>query len=332
MPNLGQPSKVNTAAFSYPPRRIGGRHTWPKGKQFAFTIFDDTDFQTMAGVQPVYECLFDLGLLTTKSVWPLRGNNIPHIGGVTCEDHRYLSWVINLQARGFEIGLHNVTYHTSTREETVTGLDKFTRLFGHHPYTMANHSGCREGMYWGRARLSGVRRLIYDLVVRQGRGSFEGHVKDSPLFWGDLCRERIRYVRNFTFSEINTLKVCPSMPYHDPDRPFVNYWFAATEGPDVERFSAMLCEENQDRLLSEGGACIMYTHFAQGFAENGRVDRRFLMLMQRLSRMNGWFVPVHQLLDFLVASRNHHNISHDERNRLERRWLFHKVLNSRGRV
>ena len=55
------------------------------------------------------------------------------------------------------------------------------------------------------------------------------------------------------------------MPYHDPDRPYVNAWFAASEGADVTAFNRCLSEEHQDRLEAEGGACIMYTHFASGF-------------------------------------------------------------------
>ena len=71
---------------------------------------------------------------------------------------------LGLQAGGFEIALHNVTYHTSTRQETADGLERFFRLFGHYPHTMANHTGCRESIYWGRARLSGFHRVIYDLL------------------------------------------------------------------------------------------------------------------------------------------------------------------------
>ena len=192
-----------------------------------------------------------------------------------------------------------------------------------------------------RASIGGVRvcqdvqRLIYDLLHlklnRHNGGVFQGHVEASPLFWGDLCREKIRYVRNFTFGDINTLKVCPAMPYHDPDRPYVNYWFAVSEGPRIEGYNSMLSEENQDRLASEGGACIMYTHLACGFLENGEINKRFRTLMERLSKMNGWFVPVYTLLDYLLASQGHHEITKDERQGLERKWLRHKILYSRGR-
>jgi hypothetical protein len=307
---------------------------WPVGKEFAFTIFEDPDLDTVENVATVYSFLADLGLRTTKAVWPIHGRDIPKVGGTTCEDERYLKQLLNLKEQGFEIALHNVTYHTSTREQTARGLDTFRRLFGHNPYSMSNHSGCQESIYWGRERLSGRKQTIYDLLHLQLNGNrmqFPGHVETSPLFWGDLCREKIKYVRNFVLGEINTLKACPVMPYHDPARPYVNFWFASSEGANIKSFNAMLSETNQERLVIEGGACIMYTHFGKGFLENGNIDKRFKVLMQRLSRMNGWFVPAHILLDFILLVRGNHTISPTERNDLERRWLWHKIVNVGGR-
>ena len=307
---------------------------WPNGKQFAFTIFDDPDHDTVENVAAIYPFLSDLGLRTTKAVWPIRGHGTPKIGGATCEDERYLKWVLNLKDRGFEIALHNVTYHTSTREETAHGIETFRRLLGHYPYSMANHSGCLESMYWGRARLSERKQLFYDLLRLNLNGNdeeFQGHIETSPLFWGDFCREKIKYVRNFALGDINTLKACPMMPYYDPARPYVNFWFAASEGPRIKSFNAIINEEKQERLVSEGGACIMYTHLASGFLENGRINKRFQVLMERISRMNGWFVPVHTLLDFILQARGNHSITQAERSHLERRWLWHKLLRTGGR-
>jgi hypothetical protein len=159
----------------------------------------------------------------------------------------------------------------------------------------------------------------------------QGHIEGSPLFWGDLCKEKIRYVRNFVLGDINTLKACPVMPYHDRDRSYVNSWFAASEGATVDVFNAMLNERNQERLAIENGACIMYTHFANGFLKKGRINNRFEVLVKRLAGMNGWFVPVHTLLDFILKSRGHHVITRAERNNLERRWLWHKIVRMRGR-
>ena len=131
---------------------------WPDGKEFAFTIFDDPDRDTVENVAAIYPFLGDIGLRTTKAVWPIRGNGTPKIGGATCEDEPYLKLILGLKEQGFEIALHNVTHHTSTREQTARGLETFRRLFGHDPYSMANHSGCDESIYWGSARLSGVQR------------------------------------------------------------------------------------------------------------------------------------------------------------------------------
>jgi hypothetical protein len=311
-----------------------GKVQWPAGKEFAFTILDDPDLDTVENVAAIYTFLSDLGLRTTKAVWPIKGDERPKIGGVTCEDHQYLKWMLDLQKQGFEIALHNVTYHTSTREQTTRGLDTFRRLFGHDPYSMTNHSGCHESIYWGRERLSGKKRTIYDLLHLQLNGArvqFQGHLMTSPLFWGDLCKERVKYVRNFVFGDINTLKACPAMPYHDPSRPYVNYWFAGSEGPRVDSFNAMTSEANQDRLIKEGGACIMYTHLASGFLESGAINKRFRVLMERLSRMNGWFVPVHTLLDYILKARGNHNITPPQRSELETRWLWHKLCHTGGR-
>jgi hypothetical protein len=44
---------------------------FPNNKKFAFTILDDTDLSTAENVGPVYRLLAELGMRTTKSVWPL---------------------------------------------------------------------------------------------------------------------------------------------------------------------------------------------------------------------------------------------------------------------
>jgi hypothetical protein len=308
---------------------------WPHGKAFAFTIFDDPDYDTVDNVATVYSFLSDIGLRTTKAVWPIKGSGLPRIGGATCEDEPYLEWLLKLQRRGFEIALHNVTHHTSSREQTIRGIEAFHKLFGHYPYSLANHSGCQESIYWESERLSGLQRLIYNALHLKLNGrnpGSQGHIEASPLFWGDLCQQNIRYVRNFVLGDINTLKACPVMPYHDPDRPYVKYWFASSEGANVDSFSAMLSESNQERLRGEGGACIIYTHLAKGFVEKGRIDNRFKTLMERLASMNGWFVPVCTLLDFIVQTRGGHVITSGERNFLERKWLWHKIVHARGRT
>jgi hypothetical protein len=299
---------------------------WPDGKTFAFTIFDDTDSQTLEAGREAYALLGGLGFRTTKSVWPIAATGKPSDHGATCADPQYLRWVQSLQRDGFEIGYHLATSHTSPREDTARALEAFAGYFGHYPVCMANHYNCDESIYFGDNRLTGVNRFLYNVLTRfQNRNRFRAHIPGDPLFWGDLCRAKIKYVRQFVYADINTLKACPYMPYQDPARPYVNYYFGSTEGAVGEQFVRTLHEANQEKLEAEGGACIMYTHFGRGFHPNGRLDPRFRALMERLSRRPGWFVPVSTLLDYIQDKRGKITLDPEQRRTMERKWLMHKI-------
>jgi hypothetical protein len=309
-----------TAAGIPPTRR------WPGGKRFAFTIFDDPDAQTVEIGKRVYGLLADLGFRTTRGVWPGAAVRTPNSGGVSCEDPEYRRHTQELQACGFEVGYHNHTKHSSTRDEIIAGLDAFHSYFGHDPVSMANHYGA-DAIYWGPARLTQPLRTLY-VAATAGRSSARhfGHVPGHPSFWGDVCRERIRYCRNFVMADINTLRACPWMPYHDPTKPLVNAWYASTEGSNSSRYVEALSEASQDRLEAEGGACIMYTHFGHHFVQDGALLPRFRDLMRRLSAKGGWFVPVSQLLDFLRADHGLVQLDARQRRQLETRWLSEKLF------
>jgi hypothetical protein len=300
---------------------------WPDGKRFAFTVFDDTDSATLENVGEIYAMLNDLGFRTTKSCWPLRGDaSVGKNSGQTCQDDDYRGWLQGLQAKGFEIAWHGASCQSSPRKETVRGLDFFASLFGHDPRAAANHTGAGDGMYWAEKRLTGIHVLLYNLLTRmKNRGLYCGDVEGDPHYWGDVCRERVKYFRNFVFQDVNTLKACPLMPYHDPRRPLVNYWFSASNGVDLRRFNDCLNEKRQDQLEEEGGACIMYTHFAFGFMRQGTLDSRFRSLMELLAKKGGWFVPVSTLLDHLLAVNGRREITDRQRARLERKWLLEKI-------
>ena len=131
---------------------------WPEGKRFAFTVFDDTDDATLENVRPVYSFLADGGFRTTKSVWVVAGDpNRGKHAAQTCDDPDYLQWVLDLQGKGFEIGLHNCTWHGLPRNDIRGALERFAALLGHDPATAANHTGVEESIYWGDARLTGWR-------------------------------------------------------------------------------------------------------------------------------------------------------------------------------
>jgi hypothetical protein len=299
---------------------------WPDGKRFAFTIFDDPDGQSLAASRLVYRFLADLGLRTTIGVWPLGARREPNSGGETCANAHYLDHVRWLAGEGFEVAWHHATLHTSTREETAEGLDRFRMCFGRDPVSMANHYN-GEALYWGPERLSGIRRSIYRLMTsHRSVNRYFGQVEGHPYFWGDLCLKRIRYCRNFIFSDLNTLRACPWMPYHDAERPWVNAWFAGSEGAQAPAFLKAMAEAKQDRLEEDGGACILYTHFGHGFVFESKLNPEFVRLMQRISKKNGWFVPCHILLDHLARERGVFRLDARTRRSLEWRWLAEKTL------
>jgi hypothetical protein len=300
--------------------------TWPEGKRFAFTIFDDPDSQTWEAGREAYALLRDLGFRTTKGVWPMGPIRTPSDHGLTCAHPGYTEWIHSLIEAGFEAGYHNATSHTCTREETEAGLELFRQQFGSYPRTMAHHYNCDENLYWGEGRVSGWRRVFYNLLTRyQNHNKFFGHEPGHPYFWGDYCHERIVYCRSFAFGDVNTLRAWPWFPYHDPERPMVRFWYPSSEGSNKDRLCSTLSEANQERLEEEGGLCLMYTHFGHGY-HNGSLDRRFVSLMERLARRPGWFAPVGTILDYMRTQRGDILLTARQRANLERRWLRHKVF------
>ena len=304
---------------------------FPNSKTFAFTIFDDTDLSTVENVQPVYRLLDELGFRTTKSVWPLASQPQGRYGGQSLQDAEYLRFIKELHQRGFEIALHGVRNTHATRQEIHHGIEEFIRLLGAKPRVHANHSTNIDNIYWGAARFS-LLKSAYQLsaAFRPGR-DFSGHNSASPYFWGDLCRANIDYVRNFVFCDINVAGINPSMPYHDPSKPWVNAWFSSSDGADVDRFCSLLSEENQDRLEEQRGICIVYTHFACGFVERGRVKPRVAELLRRVSQKGGWFVPVSNLLDFCRLQRGTLAIPRRELWTMELRWAIDRLSSAMSR-
>lgn len=298
---------------------------WPEGRRFAFTVYDDPDGQSLDTTRLVYQFLSDLGFRTTIAVWPLGTRREPNSGGETCANPDYLRYLQELAMAGFEIAWHGATAHSSPRQETQEGLDRFSLYFGGNPVTMANHYN-EEAIYWGPARLSGIRRSIYRTVTRSRTDRHFGQVEDNPYFWGDLCRDRILYCRNFVFLDLNTLRACPWMPYSDSNRKWVNRWFAASEGAQGPAFFRAVSERNQDRLEAQGGASILYTHFGHGFVSGGKLQPEFRRLMVRLSKKNGWFVPCSTILNHIVAQRGVVSLSDRLRSKLEWKWLGEKIF------
>src|SRR5579871_2414031 len=201
------------------------------------------------------------------------------------------------QQRGFEIGWHGASPITSTREETKAGRSAFASFSAIRPFPLRSITTVSKISIGAWAAERAGPPVAVSTIAPRHRSLFAGDIPGDPRYWSDLFRQHVKYVRNFVFSNINTLAMCPFMPNHDPARPDVNYW-CASEGANVESFNKTISEANQDRLEAEGGACIMYTHFAYRFVENGALYPGFRSLMERISKKNGWFVPVATLRDF----------------------------------
>lgn len=302
------------------------KRTWPGGRRFAFAIVDDTDLSTLVNTRPVYDVLIDHGVRPTKTVWPFDPAGPPTTGGESCEDPAYRAWVLGLQQRGVEIGYHNAADHPSERAITIAALDRFRDLFGHDPRVGADHVGNREAVYWGRHRLSGWRGAAYAAATRLSRperGTFHGHDPASPWFWGDVLRDRIDYWRSFTYSATDTLAACPRMPYHDPARPYVNWWFAATHAPTLEPFLSLLAPDRLDRLEATGGVCLAYTHLGAGFAPDGVLDPRLPDALGGLADRDPWLPTVSELLDHLRTTRTDDApLAAADRRRMEQGWML----------
>jgi hypothetical protein len=307
---------------------------WPAGKKFAFTIVDDTDWATVENVGPVYDFLLKNGFLITKTVWPLAPPEGAKLRGLSLEDDDYRKWILDLKDRGVEIALHGISDRSSTRAKIVEGLERFREIIGHAPRMHINHSEQEDCIYWGAERFDGATKHIYRFIqerLLKYKQKYHGHVEDSPYFWGDLCQETVTFVRNLVFFEINTLKMDPLMPYHDSRRPYVPFWFSSSAGPHVEEFCKLLSEDNQDRLVEEGGACIVYTHFAFNFLKDGQLNPRFVELMRRLAKLPGWFAPASTLLNYIGEQRGWQVVKDDRKalRRMGRKWLIERIKRNR---
>ncbi len=312
------------------------RLSFPRGKRFAFTVIDDTDCATVAKVRPIYELLHELGLRTTKTIWPLPGHHPDDRNSPAqpVTDPEYRRFIAQLQQWGFEIALHNVRSFSSERKQIEEGIAAFRAIAGYGPRVHANHMFNRDDVYWGDARLDlGLIGWLYrSLRSRRGVEPSLGHVEGSPFFWGDICKQQVRYVRGFTYPEINALRHNPSMPYRDKRRPFVNLWFSGSDGGNVFEFNRLLQEENQRKLEAEGGVCIVATHFASGFVVNGKINPEAERLLRRMAERSGWFVPVSEVLDFLAANGAGRELPWLERQRMQFFWLWSRIAGVRTRV
>ena len=297
---------------------------YPNGARFAFSIIDDTDVATRANVEPVYRLLEDLGMRTSKTVWPVSCPEGSRDFGSseTLDDPGYRDFLVDLKARGFELTWHGATMESSLRDRTVIALDRFREVFGDYPRIHVNHSYNRENLHWGPGRVDiPLLRAVSAWIGGVTADYFQGQVEGSPYWWGDLCSQHIAYCRNLTFNDINTARVNPSIPYRDPARPIVRWWFSSTDAEDADEFAELLHPTNQDRLEREGGVCIVATHLGKGFYDKNRLHPVVEERLRLLARRPGWFPPVGTLLDWMRDRRETELLPPSEWRQMQWRWM-----------
>lgn len=298
---------------------------WPNNKKFAFTIIDDTDNSTVGNIKPIYDLLYQLNIKTTKSVWVYSSRD--HFRGDTILDSAYQKFILDLKRKGFEIALHNVGSGVFKRDEISNGLLKFKNILGQYPKIHINHSQNKDNLYWGSKRFSVILSFIHRLLnISSTR--FEGDEEGSPHFWGDICRSNINYVRNRVFNGINTLVYDCYMPYKEAHKPYVNFWFSASDGHTVSEFLALTKKRNIDLLEKQGGLCIVYTHFASGFVKSdGALNHHFEEQMKYLATKNAWFVPASEILDYLQSNKKvDHYVTNWQSFKMDVIWLIHRII------
>ncbi len=308
---------------------------YPGGAEFAFTILDDTDDTTLEKGRPIYQLLKDLGLRTTKTVWAFevaKKEKGPYFAAETLQEPEYLEWVRGLASDGFEVAFHNASMGSSRRSQTVAGLDLLRVEFPPGPSVHCNHGQNRENLYWGADRYSSfpLRHALKLAQAALKRPAYEGHEAGSEYFWGDVARERLRYVRAFAFSNLNCADLCPGRPYFDPRKPLVNRWFNTADAPDRTAFKRLVTPRAVDELRAKGGWAIVSTHLGKGFSAEGRVDPEVEATLTEISSQPGWFVPVGELLDFLWDSRGPHTLSDSERLRLEYSHVVDRIVSRKS--
>lgn len=307
-------------------------YNYPEGKDFIFTIFDDTDVATLDYIRPIYDCLSELNIFTTKTVWPLSYQGISdYKGSQTLQDWDYAKYIVDLRDRGFEIGYHGPSMVSMDRVNVKHSLDVFHRILSTYPRCYAAHSSNRENLYWGDNRFStpGLG-ILFRLLSRTKKNYYQGHINNSPYFWGDMALKHIDYMRSFTYKEINLLKISDSIAYKNKKHPWVKNWFISADADNVEEFNLLLDEKNQEKLERENGVCIVSTHFGKGFLRNGKINEKTRLLLKQMSQRNGWFVPVSTALDFLCSDQRGGNVIGPlSLYQLEIKW-FLCLIRSRG--
>jgi hypothetical protein len=291
---------------------------FPEEKKFAFSLLSGIKNVPAATLRPVYRLLEELGLRCTQVVSSFAA---PQGAGCSLDDSEFREFIVELNERGFEIGWAGACAESSERARTIEGLERFREVIGRYPRVYVNHALRRENLYWGNDRIDQpLLKAVLHRAAPTPSGYFQGHLESSAFWWGDVCQQRLDYVLNLTFDDVNLTRINPSMPYHDPSRPSVRYWFSASDAADCSDFNQLLRPDRQQKLERDGGYCIVATDLSRGFVRNHEVERLARKRFEALAARPGWFVPVSTLLDHLRSAQTTEVLSGEEWDRMQWKW------------
>lgn len=303
---------------------------YPSGAEFAFTILDDTDDTTVANGRPVYDFLVNCGLRTTKTVWAFDAsleNQGPYFAGETLSSPVYLEWVHELVRNGFELAFHNATMGSSFRSETIKALDYIEREFGMSVRLHCNHGQNLENLHWGKDRYNSylIKKIFRIFSKFSSQVIYEGNDPTSPYFWADVADQRLSYIRSLAYRRLNGRLISPGRPYMNIEKQKSCVFFNTADVPNVDCFNRLVTPKSIDILRKRRGWAIVSTHFGKGYYRKNKLDSEFRKTLEYIASKPGWFVPVSQLLDFLVAEMGGDELSNVAKLRMEISHIFDRI-------
>ena len=272
----------------------------PLSYRAGISIADDPDNGTFKAFRKIYDLLLDLNFPTTRAMWVYpneQKTGIPNLNvsffAPLLTEKKCLEYCKKLNEHGFEICLHGASCGNNSREKTIEALKYLeNNISGCTSYIC--HSKNAENLYWD-TKVAHSKILKYLLGFYTSNHCF-GEISCSPYFWGDICRERIKYIRLFRTRNLNTLSFNPSMPYHIFDKPYVNYWYSATKG----YIPNLLRPENLEMLCEENGLGILYQYMHKYVNNSNEINPAVKESLIRVADHSGILIkPVSWMLDRL---------------------------------
>ena len=89
-------------------------------------------------------------------------------------------------------------------------LKYLKKKIGYYPKIQINHASNYDNIYWGYKRFTNPIRYFYQKFTKK---IYLGDDFESSYFWGDINKDKIKYMRNHCFYGINTHKYDKIMPY-----------------------------------------------------------------------------------------------------------------------